>query len=396
MDSPALKPLLALALAAFGIGTTEFVVMGLLPDVARDLGVSIPAAGLLVSGYALGVTVGGPALSVLMARTPGRSALLGLMALFVVGNVGCALAPGYVSLMAARAVTAFCHAAFFGVGAVIAADLAAPGKRARAIALMVSGLTIANILGVPLGTMIGQAAGWRATFWAVAALGILAWAALAAWVPRQSSTPRDLRAEWRVLRLPAVWLTLATSTVASTSMFTFFTYVTPILVDVSGLRSDEVGYILLVCGVGLTVGNLIGARLADWRPLPSLAASFALVACILIGFAWTGRTPLSAAASIFLWGVVSFAACAALQAEIVEQARAAPNLASTLNISAFNFGNALGAGLGALAIAEGMPLAGIPALAGSVAFCALMLTGVAILIRRSRTQNAGPAAALGP
>ena len=395
MDRPALKPLLALALAAFGIGTTEFVVMGLLPDVARDLGVSIPAAGLLVSGYALGVTLGGPALSVLMARTPGRSALLGLMALFVIGNIGCALAPDYASLMVARAVTAFCHAAFFGVGAVIAADLAAPGKRAQAIALMVSGLTIANILGVPLGTMIGQSAGWRATFWAVAALGVLSWAALAAWVPRQASPPRDLKAEWRILRLPAVWLTLATSTVASTSMFTFFTYVTPILVDVSGLRTEHVGWVLLVCGVGLTFGNLIGARLADWRPLPSLAASFALVALILIAFAWTGRTPSSATVSIFLWGAVSFAACATLQAEIVEQARAAPNLASTLNISAFNFGNALGAGLGALAIANGMPLSGIPVVAGVVAAVAMALTILAIVIRRGRARGAGPAAVLG-
>lgn len=386
MDKAAAKPLAALALAAFGIGTTEFVIMGLLPEVARDLGVGIPAAGLLVSGYALGVAFGGPLLALLTARLPSRLALFLLLGLFIMGNAACALAPGYGWLMAARVVTAFCHAAFLGVGSVIAAGLVPPGKRARAIALMIGGLTAATVLGVPLGTMLGEAAGWRTTFWAVTVVGVIAFAGLLLWLPKGNEQRRDLRAELRTLRALPVWLTLAISVVASTSMFTFFTYITPILTDVSGVEPSHVSGVLLVCGIGLTLGNFIGARLADWRALPSLAGILATVALVLIGFSYIGAVPLLATIALIVWGIVAFAVCAILQSEAVGRAESAPDLAATLNIAAFNLGNAMGAGLGAFALTRGLPMAGIPALAGGVAFLALALTATTIIV--TRKQNA--------
>ena len=378
MDRVLRKPLFALAIAGFGIGTTEFVIVGLLPRVADDLAISIPSAGLLVSGYALGVAVGGPLLSVLMATMPGRRSLLALMSLFIAGNIGCALAPNYDWLMVARVATAFCHAAFFGIGAVIAADLAPVGKRAQAIAVMISGLTVANVLGVPLGTMIGQAHGWRTSFLAVAAIGVLALVALALWVPRTDDRPRDLRAEIKSLLVPQVWLTLAISVVASTSMFTFFTYITPFLTDVSGVPEAQVSLVLLACGIGLTIGNIIGARLADWRALPSLAVMLAISGAVLFVMPWTSTTPIGAAASIIVWGVFTFAVCAVLQAEAVERAGQAPNLASTLNISAFNLGNAIGAGIGAIALTYGLGLPKIPILSGVITLAALALTFLAM------------------
>jgi DHA1 family inner membrane transport protein len=389
MDSAAKKPLAALALAAFGIGTTEFVIIGLLPDVASDLDVTIPAAGLLVTGYALGVAFGGPLLALFTARWSSRFALFFLLGLFIMGNAACALAPGYGWLMAARVITAFCHAAFLGVGSVIAAALVSPSKRARAIALVIGGLTLATVLGVPLGTMLGQATGWRTTFWAVSMLGLIAFAALQLWLPKSSEQRRDLRAELQVLRLLPVWLTLAISVVASTSMFAFFTYITPILTEVSSVKPVDVSGVLLLCGIGLTVGNFIGARLADWRALPSLAGVLVVVVLVLVGFSFIGAMPLLAAAAVVVWGVVAFAVCAILQAEAVSRAGDAPNMAATLNIAAFNLGNAIGAGLGAFALMQGLPLADIPALAGFVAFLAFVLTGITIVVslRRDRMNR---------
>lgn len=384
MDRAAAKPLAALALAAFGIGTTEFVIMGLLPEVARELGVGIPAAGLLVSGYALGVALGGPLLALLTARLPSRRALFLLLSLFIIGNAACALAPGYGWLMAARVVTAFCHAAFLGVGSVIAAGLVSPDKRAQAIALMIGGLTVATVLGVPLGTLLGQTAGWRTAFWAVTVVGVVAFAGLMFWLPKGDEQRRDLRAELQALRALPVWLTLAISVVASTSMFTFFTYITPILTDVSGVDPAHVSGVLLACGIGLTFGNFIGARLADWRALPSLAGILAAVTLVLISFGFIGAAPLLATFAVIVWGVVAFAVCAILQAEAVGRAEAAPNLAATLNIAAFNLGNAMGAGLGSFALTQGLPMAGIPALAGGVAFLALVLTATTIIFTRER------------
>jgi DHA1 family inner membrane transport protein len=374
MNKTSYKPLFALALAAFGIGTTEFVIMGLLPQIAVDLKVSMPSAGLLVSGYALGVAAGGPLLALLVAKLPRRRSLIALMALFIAGNIGCSLAPRYGWLMIARIVTALCHSAFFGVGAVMAAGLAPAGKQARAIAVMISGLTLANVMGVPLGTTVGQIAGWRVTFLCVVVVGILALSALILWVPSEADRRPDLRAELGSIRAPVVWLTLAISVIASTSMFYFFTYITPILIQVSGIPATRVSWVLLACGLGLTVGNILGARLADWRPQISVAIALILTATVLFAFTWFEHIQAAAVALVTLWGSCSFSLCAMLQAEAVRHASRAPNIASTLNISSFNLGNAIGACLAALSLNRGLPLSCLPAIAGLIALLGFMLT----------------------
>lgn len=368
-------PLFALAIAAFGIGTTEFVIMGLLPDVARDLAVSIPAAGLLVSGYALGVTIGAPILAVVTAKMPRRQALLGLIGVFIAGNLLCAIAPGYGLLMAARVVTAFCHGAFFGIGSVVASSLVAPNRRAQAIALMFTGLTLANVLGVPRGTALGQAFGWRSTFWAVTGIGVLAAGALALCLPRQLEMPQtSIAREFRVMRNPQVLMVLGISVLASASLFSVFTYITPILEEVTHFTPHEVTLVLLLFGLGLTVGGTLGGKLADWRRMPSLIASLALIGLVQVVFAGTMHLPIPLLVTIFLWGVLAFAIVPIAQILIVDRAIEAPNLASTLNQGAFNLGNATGAWLGGMAIGAGVPLTQLPWVGVAMAVGALALT----------------------
>ncbi|WP_186145824.1 MFS transporter [Burkholderia gladioli] len=368
-------PLFALAIAAFGIGTTEFVIMGLLPDVARDLAVSIPAAGLLVSGYALGVTIGAPILAVVTAKMPRRQALLGLIGVFIAGNLLCAIAPGYGLLMAARVVTAFCHGAFFGIGSVVASSLVAPNRRAQAIALMFTGLTLANVLGVPLGTALGQAFGWRSTFWAVTGIGVLAAGALALCLPRELEMPQtSIAREFRVMRNPQVLMVLGISVLASASLFSVFTYITPILEEVTHFTPHEVTLVLLLFGLGLTVGGTLGGKLADWRRMPSLIASLALIGLVQVVFAGTMHLPIPLLVTIFLWGVLAFAIVPIAQILIVDRAIEAPNLASTLNQGAFNLGNATGAWLGGMAIGAGVPLTQLPWVGVAMAVGALALT----------------------
>jgi DHA1 family inner membrane transport protein len=379
-------PLFALAVAAFGIGTTEFVIMGLLPDVARDLGVSIPAAGMLVSGYALSVTIGAPIVAILTAKLPRKLTLIGLMGVFILGNLLCALAPSYWTLMAARVLTALCHGAFFGIGAVVAANLVPRHQRSRAIALMFSGLTLANVLGVPFGTWLGHAAGWRATFGAIVPIGIAAAIAIAAVLPRdREAPPASLLSEFSVLRKPQVLLAMALSILSSVSLFSIFTYITPILETVSGLTPQGVTTALLLFGVGITVGNLFGGRLADWKLMPAVMASLAALAVICTVFGLAAPMMVPAVAAMVLWGVVQFSLGAPLQTRVVDQAHEAPNLASTLNQGAFNLGNAGGASLGGAAIAAGMPYGQLPYIGAAVAVVAL---GVAVLSyameRRSR------------
>jgi DHA1 family inner membrane transport protein len=377
-------PLLALAVAAFGIGTTEFVIMGLLPDVARDLGVTIPAAGMLVTGYALGVTIGAPIVAIATANMPRRAALLSLIGLFIIGNVLCALSPNYTVLMLARVVTAFCHGAFFGIGSVVAAGLVAPNRRAQAIALMFAGLTLANVLGVPFGTALGQQLGWRSTFWAVTVIGVLAAIALALWLPKKIEMQKtSLLQEFGVLKDKQVLMVLAISALASASLFSVFTYITPILEDVTGLTPHAVTLVLLVFGLGLTVGSALGGKLADWRLLPSLIGFLMALAIILTIFTLTMRTPLPAVITIFIWGVLAFAIVPPLQMLVVERASAAPNLASTLNQGAFNLGNAGGAWFGGMAISAGFHLTTLPYVGVVVVAAALGLTLWSAAIERN-------------
>ena len=351
-------PLLALAASAFAIGTTEFVIMGLLPDVAASLGVSIPSAGFLVTGYALGVVVGAPILTLLTNRWQRKHVLLALMGIFILGNLLCAVAPDYGLLMAARVVTSFAHGSFFGVGSVVAAGLVAKDKQASAIAMMFTGLTLANILGVPFGTLVGQALGWRATFWVVTGLGVVAAIAVALLVPaKHDAEAPSLGRELRVLARPEVWLALLTTVLGFGGVFTVFTYITPILEQVTGLSPHAVSAVLLLFGVGLTLGNTVGGKLADRALMPTLIGVLAALALILALFSVTSHQAIPAIATIFVWGVAGFATVPPLQMRMVEKARDAPNLASSLNIGAFNLGNAGGATLGGVIIDHGLNFA---------------------------------------
>ncbi|MEX3956649.1 MFS transporter [Trinickia sp. EG282A] len=381
-------PLIALALSAFAIGTTEFVIMGLLPEVARDLAVSIPSAGLLVSGYALGVAVGAPLVAVLTSKMPRKASLQLLMAIFVIGNILCAIAGDYRMLMIARVVTSFAHGSFFGIGAVVAASLVPREKQASAIALMFTGLTLANVLGVPFGTFVGQNFGWRVSFWIVAGLGVLSFAGIAALVPnRHDAGPVGLAREVRVLKEPQVWFALAMTVLGFGGVFVVFTYIAPILEQVTGFAPHTVTLILVLFGAGLTVGNVVGGKLADRALMPSLMAILVALAAVMAIFAKTSHLPLPAAVTVFVWGVMAFATVPPLQMRVVEKARHAPNLASTLNIGAFNVGNAGGAWLGGLALTHGLELAALPWVAVAVTFAALLVTVVAARMDRRRVAE---------
>lgn len=372
-------PLLALAVAAFGIGTTEFIIMGILPDVAHDLAVTVPQAGYLVSAYAYGVAFGAPLVAIATARLPRKTALLLLMGVFVLGNTGCALAPSYGLLMVARLLTALAHGAFFGIGSVVARDLVVPTKKAQAVAIMFSGLTLANVLGVPFGTALGQAMGWRFPFFVVTGIGILAALAIVLAVPSglKGSNGGIVR-EFGAVRDPRVMLPMAISVLSSVSLFSVFTYITPLLETVSGLTPHQVTYALLLFGVGITIGNLVGGRLADWKLTATVIGSCASVATILALFTMTSTGAVPAMSTLTAWGALSFALGAPLQIWVVEAAADAPNLAATLNQGAFNFGNATGAWLGGLAIGAGVSYQQLPWLGASMAVVAL---GVTLLAR---------------
>jgi DHA1 family inner membrane transport protein len=365
-------PLLVLALSAFAIGTTEFVIMGLLPEVAADLAVSIPGAGWLVTAYALGVAIGAPFMAMVTSRLPPRRALIVLMGIFVLGNLLCAIALGYGMLMVARVVTALCHGAFFGIGAVVAASLVPEGRKARAVSLMFTGLALANVLGVPLGTALGQAAGWRSTFWAVTLIGVAALLGLVRVLPRQQGAqPKDMRRELAGLRSRGLWRALLATALFSGAMFTLFTYIAPLLREVTGVSPRGVTLTLLLMGVGLTCGNLLGGRLADWRLAATLSGIFGAMALLSIVFAWSSQFLLPAELTLFLWSVATFAAVPALQVNVVRYAGDAPNLVSTLNISAFNAGNALGAWVGGLVLEQGLGLTRVPLAAAVLAVVGL-------------------------
>jgi DHA1 family inner membrane transport protein len=369
------RPILALAAASFGIGTTEFVIMGLLPDVAGSFGVSIPQAGYLVSGYAMGVVVGAPLVAIATASMPRKAALLALMAIFIIGNLGCALAPSYGLLMTARVVTAFAHGAFFGIGAVVASKLVPSEKRAQAVSLMFAGLTLANVLGVPFGTALGQIAGWRAAFWAVVVIGVFAGLAIIRYVPSGlPGTRGGLAREFRTLGRWPVLLPMLISTLASVSMFSLFTYITPLLEDVTGMTPHGVTGALLSIGVGLTVGNYFGGRFADRNLLGTVIGGFAGLVAVLIVLAFVSHSLVPTLALLVLWGGLAFALVSPLQIWVVDAATDAPNLASTLNQGAFNLGNATGAWLGGAALTAGAHYEQLPLLGALVAAIALALT----------------------
>ncbi|AKQ68262.1 Putative transport protein [Myxococcus hansupus] len=377
-------PLLALAVGAFGIGVTEFAPMGLLPVIASDLGVSIPAAGLLVSAYAFGVLVGAPVMTLATGRVPRRTLLVGLMGIFTLGNLLSALAPEYWTLMAARVVTSFNHGAFFGVGAIVAASVVAPNRRAGAVAAMFMGLTVANITGVPLASWAGERLGWRASFWGIAGLGAVAMVALRMTLPHGRVAPSAdsgaMKAELAVLRRGPVLAALALTVIGSSAMFTVFTYIAPILKEQTLASTGFVTAMLVTYGLGLTLGNWLGGRFADKSVDRTLIVTLAALATLLVLFAVVMPWQAPVAVVVFLWGVASFALVPPLQMRVMTAASDAPNLASAMNIGAFNLGNAVGAALGGAVIGLNFSYPAVALSGAAMAGAGLIL--VLLLVRR--------------
>ncbi|BCW69813.1 MFS transporter [Arthrobacter sp. NicSoilB8] len=353
--------LIALALGGFGIGLTEFVIMGLLPQVAADFHVTEATAGWLISGYALAVVVGALGLTAAVTRFERKPVLAVLMMLFIAGNLVSALAPDYSIMMIGRIIAALAHGAFFGIGAVVAASMVAPNKKAGAIAIMFTGLTAANVLGVPFGTMLGQAAGWRSTFWAITVIGVLALAGILTLVPKTESgdaaagsASGGLRGELRAFRSGQVWLSILVTILGYGGMFGAFTYIAFTLTEVTGFSATTVPWLLILFGVGLFVGNTIGGKAADKNVDRTLLVVLAVLVVVLVVFALTaGNQPMTIASMVLLGGF-GFATVPGLQMRVMKYASSAPTLASGANIGAFNVGNALGAWMGGVTITAGL------------------------------------------
>ncbi|MDT0264675.1 MFS transporter [Streptomyces sp. DSM 44915] len=393
---------LALAVGAFGIGTTEFVVTGLLPEVAGEFGVSIPTAGLIATWYALGVLVGAPVLAIAGARVSRKRLLMLMMVLFTLGNAIAALAPSFGVLLAGRVIAALAHGVFFGVGSMVAATLVRPERRASAIALMFTGLTLANVLGVPAGTLLGQRVSWRLTFALVAVIGVVALVGLAALVPAgtgdgpgvggRPGTAGGVRRELVALRDPQVLLAMAITVLGFGGVFAAITYVAPMMTDAAGYAESSVTWLLVLFGVGLVAGNLVGGRLADRALMPLLYGSLAALALTLAAFTVTAHDRLAAAVTLTLVGAFGFATVAPLQKRILDHAAQAPTLASAMNIGAFNLGNAIAAWLGGLVLSAGGGPATPNAVGAAMALAALGLAVLAAGLERRRPARAAVAA----
>ncbi|MDH1675540.1 MFS transporter [Comamonas aquatica] len=378
--------LFALAVGAFAIGTTEFSPMGLLPVIAEGVQVSIPTAGMLVSAYAIGVMLGAPVMTLLFSRWGRRKALVALMLIFTVGNLLSALAPGYTSLLLSRLITSLNHGAFFGIGAVVAASVVPKDKQASAIAAMFMGLTVANIGGVPVATWVGQQLGWRLAFGGTAVLGLITMAALWLALPAGEAGPRpNVRRELAVLVQPSVLLAMGTTVLGSGAMFALYTYVAPVLTELTQASPGFVALALVLIGVGFTLGNSLGGRLADWSLdgatlliLATLALTMAVLPLLL-------ATQLGAAIGLVVWGAAAFGIVPPVQMRVMQAAAQAPSLASSVNVGAFNLGNALGAALGGLVISLGWGYAAVPWVGAALAASGL---GLAWLGRRDRSPAA--------
>jgi len=364
-------PLIALFLAAFTFGTAEFVIAGLLPDVATGLGISIPVAGYLVTFYAIGIAIGGPLLAVATKKLSRKTLILLLGITFTIGQVLCALAPGFEMLLAARILVSVVHGTYFGIAAIVAVGLVPPEKRGFAVALILSGLTVSNILGVPGGTAIGNALGWRATFWAVGALGLVSTLVIAIFLPAragEAATGGGFLREFRALGRQQIVTSLAIALLAMIGQYSLFTYIAPVLLEVTGLDTPALPWMLLLYGVGSTIGVFIGGRLADWKLMPSLIGILATQALAFTIVYLVSPNPLAMTIAILFWGGVNFAFGSPLQSRILAWAADAPNLASALIPSCFNIGIAIGAMLGGVLLEAGfgyrnLPLIGVAALA---------------------------------
>lgn len=381
--------LICLTLGAFAIGMTEFVIMGILPNVASDLSVTIPQAGQLITGYALGVAIGAPVLTILTNRIAQKPLLCILMTIFIIGNLVGAIAPTYGILMGSRLVTALAHGTFLGTGSLIATQLVRPEKRAGAVSMVLAGLTISNIIGVPFGTLIGQNMGWRASFGAITIIGMISLLGIIFLIPKiEQSAPTSLKKEVRSLFHPQVLLVLATGAFGACSMFAVFTYITPMLTDITGFQEQSVTWILVMYGVGVTLGNIVGGRLADWKLMPSVIGIFSALTILLFILSGVLHYPVLTLICVFLWGAAAFGIMPGIQIRIMNLAHEAPRLAATSSHSALNIGNASGAFLGGLVITHA-GLAYIPMTGGLMAAFGI---GGAVLSyyqveKRKRTAN---------
>lgn len=385
--SGATLPLLALALGAFGIGTTEFSPMGMLPTIAEGVHVTIPTAGMLVSAYAIGVMIGAPLMTLALARWSRRTALIALMSIFTLGNLLSSLAPDYTTLLLARLVTSLNHGAFFGIGSVVATSLVPRDKQASAVAFMFAGLTIANVGGVPAATWLGETIGWRMAFAATAGLGVLAMLGLLMALPRGEAGKRpDVRKELSVLTRPTVLLALATTVLGSGAMFTLYTYITPTLQQLTGASPMLVTIMLVLVGIGFSIGNVAGGRFADRSLNGSLIFFLLLVIAVMVAFPALAKTPYGAGAAVLVWGLATFAVVPPLQMRVMRAASDAPGLASAVNIGAFNLGNALGAAAGGSAVSLGLGYRAVP-LTGAL----IAALGLALVVLHMTRERSGPA-----
>lgn len=388
--------LIALALGGFGIGLTEFGIVGLLPEIAADFGVTKSVAGYLISGYALTVAIGAIILTGSVSGIERKRVLVSLMVLFILGNAISAIAPSYAVMVIGRVVAALCHGAFFGVGAVVAADMVAENRRAGAISLMFAGLTVAMVVGIPLGTLLGQQMGWRSTFWAITVIGIVTLVGIQLLVsPSPAAKSNSLWSEIGIFGRPQVLLSAAVSILTFGALVGAFTYIAFILTEVTGFAASAVPWLLLLFGVGSFIGNLIGGRVADRALNTSLIAILFLLTAVLAGFGLTAANTWAAIAAMFLLGTIGFAAAPGLQLRIMQFASDAPTMSSGANIAALNVGNAFGAWLGGLAIAAGLGLSSplwVGAGLAATALLVLTLTSAA----SKRTSQASAAASASP
>ncbi|WP_331694161.1 MFS transporter [Pandoraea sputorum] len=382
--------LLALAIGAFSIGTTEFSPMGLLPVIAEGVHVSIPTAGMLITTYALGVMIGAPIMTLIMSRWSRRTALIALMAIFTIGNLLSAVSANYTTLLFARLVTSLNHGAFFGLGSIVAASVVPREKQASAVATMFMGLTIANIGGVPAATWLGQTIGWRMSFAATARLGLITMLTLRFALPKgEAGRMPDIRRELSVLTRPVVLMAMATTVLGAGAMFTLYTYIAPTLQTITGASPGFVTAMLVLVGVGFSVGNIAGGKLADRSINASLIVFLVLLVAIMLAFPILARTHIGTALAVVVWGIATFALVPPLQMRVMRAASEAPGLASSVNVGAFNLGNAVGAAAGGAVISAGYGYTAVPIVGALIAGSGLLLVLLQIAMHRTPMQTVG-------
>lgn len=376
-----------LAIGAFAIGMTEFVIMGLLPNIAHDFKVTVSQAGQLITGYALGVAIGGPILVMLTIKLNRKYLLILLMSIFIIGNIAASFSTSYGFMMTARIITSLAHGSFFGIGSILAANMVQPQYRASAMALMFIGLSLSNILGVPFGTLIGQNFGWAMTFIVIAIIGFLALLGIIAFVPNPKTVPdSSVMNELKILKEKRLWLTLAVTLFGFSSVFAYFTYISSILIDVSHIKESLISFMLIIFGVGVTLGNMIGGKLADWNLNKALKLIFSVFILYFIVLYFIQMNGIIMVLGIFLFGVIGFSMSPSLQFKSTIISQDAPTLASTLNQSAFNLGNALGAFVGGLVVTH-LPIASLSLIAPLLTLIGLAFLMISIKVDQQHANS---------